>query len=86
MFGSISRTHLGCDLPHPVLIAHMITSGHPQTVGRAVGAGGGLSGNPRSSGIFASIILKFLLCQSSAVKLVLEKFLIHTSWFRIGQI
>lgn len=34
MFGYVSRTHPGCDLLHFVLIAHMISSGHPQVGGK----------------------------------------------------
>ena len=65
MFGYISRTHLGYDLPHPVLIAHMIRLGPPTD--REKGA---------SLRYFSNIILKFLLCQSYAIKLILVKFLI----------
>lgn len=65
MFGYISRTHLGYDLPHPVLIAHMIRLGPPTD--REEGA---------SLRYFSNIILKFLLCQSYAIKLILVKFLI----------
>lgn len=65
MFGYISRTHLGCDRPHPVPIAHMIRLGPPTD--RQEGA---------TVRYFSNIILKFLLCQSYVIKLTLVKFLI----------